>query len=115
MFSRAPWDPSLWALLYAIRLCQGQCYFPGGDLAADDRPCDQFAFTSLCCPFGWTCFSSKICIITNPDTATEDLPIGTSIRGTCTNPDWNNDVCGDFCLSMRNSIGDFVVADSWYI
>ena len=87
---------------------QGQCYFPGGALALGQYPCDAFAYTSFadtsfCCPEGWTCFSNSVCVVTYPGTASEGLPIGTSIRGTCTDPSWSNVTCGDFCLGEFSS------------
>jgi hypothetical protein len=79
---------------------EAQCYFPGGALASQQSPCDPYAYTTLCCPFGWTCFSNNLCIVTDLGAVNGDFPIGTAIRGTCTNPLWNNSECGDFCLSM---------------
>src|SRR5580700_6443290 len=82
-----------------IALADAQCYYPGGTWAKGHSPCDKYAFTTLCCPTGWTCFSNNLCIVTDPGIISSSLPLGTAIRGTCTNPLWNNTVCGDFCLS----------------
>lgn len=82
-----------------IAIAKAQCYYPGGAWAKDQFPCDKYAYTTLCCPTGWTCFSNNLCIATDPSVVSSDLPLGTAIRGTCTNPQWNNTVCGDFCLS----------------
>ena len=79
---------------------EAQCYFPGGDLAPKQSPCNPYAYTTLCCPFGWTCFSNNLCIVTDLGAVNGDFPIGTAIRGTCTNPLWNNSECGGFCLGM---------------
>jgi len=76
----------------------GTCYDPGGRVAPNNFPCDQ-AYITQCCPMGWTCYSNNICAVTDPRSASSSQPVGTSIRATCTNPEWNNDVCGDFCLS----------------
>jgi hypothetical protein len=76
------------------------CYYPGENAQAPDhRPCDQYAQTSLCCPIGWTCFSNKICVVTDASAINNTEPVGRTIRGTCTDPTWNETVCGDFCLS----------------
>ncbi|KAH8657041.1 hypothetical protein BGZ60DRAFT_138330 [Tricladium varicosporioides] len=83
--------------IYATTI-QGQCYFPGGSWASDQSPCDPYAFTTLCCPSGWTCFSNNLCIVTDLGAVKNAFPLGTAIRGTCTNPKWNNTACGDFCL-----------------
>jgi hypothetical protein len=80
-------------------LADAQCYYPGGTWAKDQFPCDKYAYTTLCCPTGWTCFSNNLCIVTDPSIISSNLPLGTAIRSTCTNPLWNNTVCGDFCLS----------------
>jgi hypothetical protein len=82
-----------------IAVANAQCYYPGGTWAKDQFPCNGHAYTTLCCPTGWTCFSNNLCIATDPSVVSSDLPLGTSIRGTCTNPLWNSTACGDFCLS----------------
>ncbi|KAF2454367.1 hypothetical protein BDY21DRAFT_374254 [Lineolata rhizophorae] len=93
-----------------ISLVAGQdpnapCYFPGGQWAEDFYPCDIYAYpTTLCCPSGWTCFDDALCIITDEAASNSSFPMGTTYRGTCTNPEWDNDVCGDFCLN--NPVSD---------
>jgi len=82
-----------------LALAKAQCYYPGGAWASDQFPCNKYAYTTLCCPTGWTCFSNNLCIATDPSVVSSSLPLGTAIRGTCTNPLWDNTVCGDFCLS----------------
>ncbi|KAE8449200.1 hypothetical protein EG329_008367 [Mollisiaceae sp. DMI_Dod_QoI] len=77
----------------------GQCYFPGGAWANDSRPCDPYAITTLCCPIGWTCFSNYACVVTDLSVVGSSFPLGTTIRGACTNPLWNNGFCGSFCLN----------------
>jgi len=62
-------------------------------------PCDPYAYIIACCPLGWTCMSNLICVITDPNYSNASFPVGTTIRGTCTNPAWNNTACGDFCLN----------------
>lgn len=74
------------------------CYYPGGMWAAGFYPCDPTAVTSLCCPQGWTCMSDGRCLVTSPGTANATNPVGTSYRGTCTNPQWDAAKCGNFCL-----------------
>ena len=78
-----------------------QCYFPGGDLAANYSPCDEYAYNSLCCLSGWACLSNNLCVVTASSPRDVGFPIGTSIRGTCENPEWNATACGDFCLGMK--------------
>ena len=77
----------------------GYCYYPGANpsSAQNDRPCDPDAETSMCCPTGWTCMSNKICQVTDGSLA--QAAVGSIRRATCTDPRWNQDICGDFCLS----------------
>jgi len=77
----------------------GSCYYPGGKWAAEFLPCDPTANVSLCCPSGWTCMSDLLCVMTQPNTANNTYPIGTTYRGTCTNPLWDDQACGDFCTN----------------
>lgn len=83
-----------------ISATNAQCYYPGGDkIAYDHQPCLAYVETSLCCPTGWTCFSNMLFVATDPSVITSTIPLGTSIRGTCQNPNWNESACGSFCLS----------------
>jgi hypothetical protein len=77
----------------------GYCYYPGSNsgTAQNDRACDPHAETSMCCPVGWTCMSNKICEVTDGTLAL--AAVGSIRRGTCTDPAWNETVCGDFCTS----------------
>src|SRR5579871_1570222 len=76
------------------------CYWPTVQIerAYGYYPCDPTAYITTCCPEGWTCYSNSLCVVTDSATANSTYPIGSSMRGTCTNPVWNNAVCGDFCL-----------------
>ncbi|KUJ08554.1 uncharacterized protein LY89DRAFT_690989 [Mollisia scopiformis] len=76
----------------------GQCYYPGRAWANDSRPCDPYAITTQCCPIGWTCFSNFACVVTDLTIVGSSFPLGTTIRGSCTNPLWNDGFCGGFCL-----------------
>lgn len=64
----------------------GQCYYPSKTWANDSRPCDPHAITTLCCPVGWTCFSNYACVVTDLTVVGSSFPLGTTIRGSCTNP-----------------------------
>lgn len=74
------------------------CYLPNGSQAFGFLPCNVFARVTSCCPMGWTCYSNSMCVVTDPSTANSAYPIGTSMRGSCTNPEWDNAFCGDYCL-----------------
>jgi hypothetical protein len=77
---------------------QAHCYYPGGNIASDQKACDPGASTSLCCPAGWVCFSNNLCVVTVQSAAEGNFPLGTALRGTCTSTSWDNSICGAFCL-----------------
>lgn len=74
------------------------CYYPTGNLASGFYPCDPTAYITMCCPEGYTCYSNSLCVATLPDGLYPDLVQGTALRGACTNPLWNDVICGDECL-----------------
>ncbi|KAF2676645.1 hypothetical protein K458DRAFT_492372 [Lentithecium fluviatile CBS 122367] len=82
------------------------CYLPNGSWSPGFFACDPTAFITSCCPTGWTCYSNSMCVVTDPSTANSSHPVGTSIRASCTNPKWNNAICGDFCLTERDLSGN---------
>lgn len=95
------------ALVFVLVATNAQpCYYPGGDsIAFDQVPCVNYVPSSVCCPTGWTCFSNTLCVATDPGVVNDTVPLGTSIRGTCTNPNWASEgdaACGNFCLSEFN-------------
>lgn len=69
----------------------GQCYFPNGDSTNGDFPCDPDADDSPCCHGGQgsACLTNKLC--RGPD--------GNTIRGSCTDQDWESSECAHYCLS----------------
>jgi hypothetical protein len=78
------------------------CYLPNGLPASGFFACDPTAYITSCCPTGWTCYSNSMCAVTDPSISNSSFPLGTVIRGSCTNPEWNNAVCGDFCLVRQS-------------
>ncbi|KAF1808584.1 hypothetical protein P152DRAFT_213861 [Eremomyces bilateralis CBS 781.70] len=92
----------------------GECYFPGGAWARDYLPCDPYAPTTACCPTGYTCFSNQLCVATHPDVINSTSPVGTSLRPGCTNPAWDELICGDFCLNnpRDDNLGDIAACGS---
>ena len=91
----------------------GSCYYPGPGLswASTQHPCDLHSEISLCCPTGWTCFSNKLCIATDPHAA--NAAVGSTRRGTCTNPQWDEETCGDFCLEDEDGSMTPCGNDKW--
>ncbi|KAK3401942.1 hypothetical protein B0T20DRAFT_126908 [Sordaria brevicollis] len=83
------------------------CYFPGGEFAPGYFACQAFnAPVSSCCPAGWTCFSNALCIATTESNSFPNLTLGAVQRGACTNPQWNNNICGSACLDEENRKGE---------
>ncbi|EPE10495.1 hypothetical protein F503_05590 [Ophiostoma piceae UAMH 11346] len=85
------------------------CYNPTGTLALGYYPCDATAYITNCCASGWTCFSNSLCVVTTASESYPNLTMGAVERAMCTNPMWNNDICGDFCITgSDNSDGEMV-------
>ena|ERR1700719_271374 len=104
--------PLLWLSHFFEYTLSQFCYYPDGTSAGRGHfPCNQSAFTTFCCLQGWTCFSNDLCIATDPSVISSAVPIGTSYRGTCTNPDWNDSACGNFCLS-KILLGSFIASQT---
>lgn len=90
-----------------VSRAHGQCYFPGGNWAQFQSPCDPHAFTSQCCPQGYACFSNHLCVLTDNSNDNSGSAVGSAIRGTCTNPSWDKDACGTFCLGITSQEDPF--------
>ncbi|KAK0709427.1 hypothetical protein B0T26DRAFT_721482 [Lasiosphaeria miniovina] len=89
------------------------CYYPGGEPALGFFPCQAFnAPVSSCCPAGWTCFSNALCIATTDSNSFPNLTLGAVQRGACTNPAWNNNICGSACLDDDNKEGQLAACSS---
>jgi len=87
-------------LVVSSGVCQAQqqqqksCYFPNGQQATGDFPCDPAATAttsnSACCggSVGSVCLSNKLC--RGPD--------GNVVRGSCTDAGWTSGECASYCL-----------------
>lgn len=78
-----------------LQTCLGKkCYYPGGEEAPGDLPCDTEAEHSPCCAGGkiaGACLANKLCLAKgNPDWYA---------RGSCTDPTFEAPECPKFCLS----------------
>ena len=71
-----------------------KCYYPGGEEATGDLPCDADAENSPCCAGGkiaGACLANKLCLAKgDPDWYA---------RGSCTDPTFQAPECPKFCLS----------------
>ncbi|KAK3292907.1 uncharacterized protein B0H64DRAFT_476539 [Chaetomium fimeti] len=90
------------SLLFLAHLClaQKQCYYPNGQIAVNDSPCDPDADDSPCCAGGQgtTCLSNKLC--RGPD--------GNTVRGSCTDKRWDSPDCALFCLTANTGGTDLI-------
>ncbi|KAH8776588.1 hypothetical protein F5883DRAFT_249440 [Diaporthe sp. PMI_573] len=82
------------------------CYFVDGGLAEGYHTCDVKSPVSSCCPSGYTCSGSSLCILTTQSLEQPELAPGTVSRGACTEPRWNGDSCGGDCLDSEDATGE---------
>lgn len=100
----------LWTAAVVLAVPDAPCYFPptgsGDDLAPGYYPCYAYGReVSSCCAPGWTCFSNSLCIATTPSRSWPNITIGAVQRGACTAPKWDNNACGNICLTGDNADG----------
>ena len=97
---------NLYAMLFLLVIvlstaparAQGQCYYPSGSRAQDQSYCNLYVPTTSCCPIRWSCDTNLLCVLDDPSYANSTYEQGASLRGTCTNPEWDETYCGNFCL-----------------
>lgn len=76
------------------------CYSPSGELNDGFYACNTTAQVSRCCPAGYTCFGSALCVLVvePPEQKPLDLVTVTAtvVRepGACTDPEWDGENCG---------------------
>lgn len=96
-------------LQLAVANTNAPCYDPSGAIAPGYYPCDPTAYITNCCASGYTCFSNSLCVVTGESNAYPNLTTGAVARAMCTNPKWNNEICGDFCVTgSDNADGEMV-------
>ncbi|OAA65220.1 hypothetical protein SPI_02007 [Niveomyces insectorum RCEF 264] len=94
----------------ALAAANAPCYDPAGVVAPGYYPCDPTAYITNCCAAGWTCFSNALCVVTTESAAYPNLTLGAANRAMCTNPHWNNAICGDFCVAGGDDTDGALVA-----
>ncbi|TVY32603.1 hypothetical protein LSUB1_G008152 [Lachnellula subtilissima] len=68
------------------------CFFPNGGLASSYTACSSTSAGS-CCLAGDVCTSAGYCVSNTK---------GYTYRGACTDSDWGNPACPDYCLGNTN-------------
>ena len=71
------------------------CYYPHGNVALADVVCFPSSADSFCCGLGYACLENKLCMRTAE--GTDNQPIGTLDRGSCTDQSFNSSACPQFC------------------
>ena len=69
----------------------GTCYFPAGNVADNNVPCNPDAAVSSCCSEQSFCLANGLCLVNNdPDTVE-------FARGACTDPTFEDPACFQQC------------------
>jgi hypothetical protein len=86
------------------------CYLPvtTKTVANGYFPCFPNNNISSCCPTGYSCYSSPLCIITLPQAANATNPLGTTIEPACTDPLFGPG-CKDYCPCKCKHVQDLFV------
>jgi hypothetical protein len=80
------------------------CYYPNGDTASGDVPCNSDQSESACCGPGYACLSNTICLRTS--LAIDGQNGVTYVRGSCTDQSWNSPLCPKFCVNANSPYDD---------
>ncbi|RSL73327.1 hypothetical protein CEP54_000334 [Fusarium duplospermum] len=81
----------IFAVFLSSKLVHAQCYYPNGQDAPRDTPCQPDAEASACCAEGYICMSTGMCQFV------QDTGTGKFARGSCTNQDWSSSLCPNYC------------------
>ena len=79
------------------------CYFPAGNVAYGNVPCDPNAEVSICCGDREHCLANGLCAVGDTsDGLGGFLNSGVEFaRGSCTDPTWEDPTCFQHCLSCE--------------
>ncbi|KAI9690725.1 MAG: hypothetical protein M1820_009856 [Bogoriella megaspora] len=79
------------------------CYFPSGDIAGGNVPCNPDAEVSTCCGDRSSCLANGLCLVGDTsDGLGATLNTGVEFaRGACTDPTWQDPACFQHCLRSR--------------
>ncbi|KZF21500.1 hypothetical protein L228DRAFT_239473 [Xylona heveae TC161] len=98
----------IWSVLFILLICDlasvtgsATCYYPSGDVAHRDMPCDPSARQSSCCGPLDICLGNGLCYDQSSD--------GLISRGSCTDQTWNDGSCSHYCADDAPNEGCAVV------
>lgn len=81
--------------LFTCLIVANNCYYPHGNIALTDVVCFPSDADSFCCGPGYACLENKLCMRTAE--GTDNQPIGSFDRGSCTDASFNSSACPQFC------------------
>lgn len=95
MMRRLRWAISLLSIS-STSSAQKRCFYPNGQQATGDFPCDPNARESACCggSLGSVCLTNKLC----------RGPNGNLVRGSCTDQNWASPDCAQYCLGALSML-----------
>ncbi|KAK3311628.1 uncharacterized protein B0T15DRAFT_522099 [Chaetomium strumarium] len=91
-----PLSPTFFTLFTHLLLCQAICYYPSGDVAPQDLPCNDEAGQAACCGPAYVCLSNGICMSSGLEKQLPNQAL--YVRGSCTDKDWRSSKCPSFCV-----------------
>lgn len=75
------------------------CYFPNGQTAVKDAPCNNDADYSACCGSGFVCLSNGMCAtLVDLGKPGDQKPF---FRASCTDKSWTSGSCPSYCLNPK--------------
>ena len=79
-----------------VAVASAACYYPNGDIAPNDTPCQDDTDNAVCCGQGYACLSNGICQATGEEL---QKPYATEfVRGACTDKLFRSSKCPLFCI-----------------
>ena len=91
--------------IFILSVAANSCYFPEGDVGANDLACFPLQEFSFCCGPGYACLENKLCM--NTPEASDGLSPGSLIRGSCTDPTYDSSACPPFCNNAGGKYKNF--------
>ncbi|KAK4233538.1 hypothetical protein C8A03DRAFT_38742 [Achaetomium macrosporum] len=91
-----PFASSSLVLFTHILLCHAICYYPSGDVAPQDLPCQDETDQAACCGPAYICLSNGICKSSGLEKQLPNQAL--YVRGSCTDKDWRSSKCPSFCV-----------------
>ncbi len=96
-----PLTLALTAFVSLATASSGTCYFPAGNIAEGNVPCNPDADVSVCCAGQSKCLANGLCLVETDDGLQGTLNTGVEFaRGACTDPEWGEG-CFQHCTTCE--------------